>query len=542
MHSAESFRDQGYLIQSAVYPKERLLQIRRGIAQNPSAIRRIWPKDACACSRRYLHHATCPSILETVRELLGEDVILWGGSYLERGVGDTHPWHTDIESSRLEGGFVSVWIGLSGVTRNSSLKLVEGSHAFGKPLQQVIQEKGKTRKSTTDDDVAAWAAELLPGGAGMVQPDIQDGDAIFFDGRLWHGSHNLNQEEARSALLFQFARADVAVRIPDYQQFAWPFRFMDSPLPPCLVVSGKGDPELNQLVERPPAINQSTKPLGIESHVVDVNACTEPGHSYRAFHLFQGRTPNLTKLAVHYSVLDPGGQPHPPHRHVDEELLMVLKGSANLRYDEDREVKDHIVQAGEGVFYPSFHRHTISNPSQEPIVYLMFKWVSRGSKGGRGGKGVGYGGPQMDVLGLQRLKVPALEGELESEEGFQPKRAFKERTHQLRALEAHVSTLLPEGGYAAHDDRHDVALLVFEGEIQVNGQKLGAHTLHFIPAGESHDMRNPSTQIARYLVIEFHGPVRRKPAQGAAQKPRSRNLPTPRRIMKKLRRLFAAKH
>jgi len=76
-----------------------------------------WEKDR-AVRERYLYDlATRAEILEPVTAALGPDVILWGLTAVVREPGSVHPWHSDIESSGPEGGFVTVWIGIENTSR-----------------------------------------------------------------------------------------------------------------------------------------------------------------------------------------------------------------------------------------------------------------------------------------------------------------------------------------------------------------------------------------------------------------------------------------
>ena len=532
MKLQDQFANGGFAVAHGVYGNEELIRIRAAIEATDVASWCVWEKDLCACSRNFLNFATHPSVLGPVRELLGEEVVLWGGSYIKRVPGQVHLWHTDIESSPPEGGFVTVWIGLDGTSRESALKLVPQSHQFGKPLQQVIQESGKSRQTTTDEDVIAWAADLHEDHAGLVQPDVTNGDAIIFDGRLWHGSDNQSKELSRTALLFQFARADVPVRIPDFHQLDWPFRIRDYPLPPCIRVSGDGGSSPNSLAELPPLLDEKLPTLEAGVHTVGFEDEVPEGQAHHSQLLFEGRTANALIMHGHYSTLRPGESPHLPHAHVEEEVLMVLKGNATLCYDDGTgEVVDHPVSVGDGVYYPSFHRHTIRNNSNEPVVYIMFRWVGTGSE-------------VRETLPLQRLRVEPLKGD--EDDSFKMQECLRGSTHQLKGLESHVSTMLPGGGYEAHPDEHDVLILMFEGELETNGRNLGPGQVAWHPAGSLHDMWNRSEAPARYLVLEFHGDNCSGDyvSFSAPPEPRLKRIfrkRSPERILRNLRRLVGLK-
>ena len=393
----------GYAVVPTIFSKGDLESIREVIRHNPPPSNFVWDKDLCANSLNFYNIASHPSIIERLRSILGEDIILWGGSLIERVPGQVHNWHTDIESSTPDGGFVTIWIGIEGLNKESSLKLVPGSHQFGSSLQEAIQTHDASRETTTDADVERWSQEFDSDHQGIVQPDVTDGDAIFFDGRLWHGSKNENSSVTRKALLFQYARADAAVRIPDFRQLDWPFRFFETPKPPCITVSGQADPAINKIAERPPEISSDLPTLRFETKSVDFSQSIPDGAKMDSTPLFTGRSQNLQLISAHYSILGPDELPHPPHAHVDEEFLIVLQGEASLRYEDDEgRLSDHKVTAGEYIYYPSSHQHTIYNHGNEPVVYLMFKWV----------------GPKTDTkkrVELQRFRIDPISVTIDEE-------------------------------------------------------------------------------------------------------------------------------
>jgi oxalate decarboxylase/phosphoglucose isomerase-like protein (cupin superfamily) len=95
---------------------------------------------------------------------------------------------------------------------------------------------------------------------------------------------------------------------------------------------------------------------------------------------FEGRTANVDSLECHYSVLMPGHSPHPPHAHLDEEILVVMNGAAELivpKAKEDETPQIFAAPAGTAIYYPSYQLHTIRNVSTEPVSYAMLRWKSR---------------------------------------------------------------------------------------------------------------------------------------------------------------------
>ena len=139
--------------------------------------------------------------------------------------------------------------------RSSSLHLISGSHRLGYTIQELVKQHGLRRGDGSAQMIEAWAKEI-DRSAHFVKPIMADGEAIIFDGRLWHGTENKRQDE-RTALLLQYAAADEKISLPDLSQLEWPFRFR-SERPPTIVISGAALPGLNE-VEKPPALSHSRR-------------------------------------------------------------------------------------------------------------------------------------------------------------------------------------------------------------------------------------------------------------------------------------------
>src|SRR5438128_1406551 len=233
-----------------------------------------WDKGMAATSRAYYEIATRPEILDVVSELLGGEVILWGASIQRRVPSAVHPRHSDIECSDPDCRTVAVWIGLEHTTPRSSLLVLSRSHRFGVTVQQVRQENGKERDEFGTDDLAGWARER-DGRSELVRLGVTDGEALFFDGRLWHGTHNVSRR-TRRALLLQYAAPDTAIRIPDLNYLDWPFRQLDSPRPPCLIVRGSAREGLNRVIAAPVADGHAAPGLRLTSRIHPLRLPLEP--------------------------------------------------------------------------------------------------------------------------------------------------------------------------------------------------------------------------------------------------------------------------
>jgi quercetin dioxygenase-like cupin family protein len=90
--------------------------------------------------------------------------------------------------------------------------------------------------------------------------------------------------------------------------------------------------------------------------------------SVRSF--FSAPTATLENLEVHVTTLNPGQMPHPPHRHPNEELIVVQKGA--LEALSNGEWKR--VGPGSVIFNGSNQLHGLKNAGTEPAVYHVINF------------------------------------------------------------------------------------------------------------------------------------------------------------------------
>lgn len=85
---------------------------------------------------------------------------------------------------------------------------------------------------------------------------------------------------------------------------------------------------------------------------------------------FQAPTPTLNELELHVTSLNPGEAPHPPHRHPDEELIIIKEGTV------ESTVNGITKRVGPGsvIFQASNQLHGIKNVGNTKAVYHVIKW------------------------------------------------------------------------------------------------------------------------------------------------------------------------
>jgi quercetin dioxygenase-like cupin family protein len=99
--------------------------------------------------------------------------------------------------------------------------------------------------------------------------------------------------------------------------------------------------------------------------------------------LCKAPTATVDQLEIHVTTLNPGQSPHPPHRHVNEELIIMREGECETLSD-GRWVK---VGPGSVVFNASNSLHGFRNIGTTPATYHVINWspnkfvAERDSKG-----------------------------------------------------------------------------------------------------------------------------------------------------------------
>ena len=85
---------------------------------------------------------------------------------------------------------------------------------------------------------------------------------------------------------------------------------------------------------------------------------------------FTMRTATLDQLEVHETMLNPGKMPHEPHKHPNEEMLVIRQGTLEAL------VKGEWKRVGPGsvIFNASNELHGLKNVGSEPAVYTVINF------------------------------------------------------------------------------------------------------------------------------------------------------------------------
>lgn len=95
----------------------------------------------------------------------------------------------------------------------------------------------------------------------------------------------------------------------------------------------------------------------------------------KAYVHFNGPTEQLEALACGLVTLEPGAQPHPPHQHVEEEIMIVGEGTGEFSVNGVATQ----VKAGDMVFAESNVLHGVRNTGSERMVFYFVKMMGKKS-------------------------------------------------------------------------------------------------------------------------------------------------------------------
>jgi mannose-6-phosphate isomerase-like protein (cupin superfamily) len=79
-------------------------------------------------------------------------------------------------------------------------------------------------------------------------------------------------------------------------------------------------------------------------------------------------------MVVLVVTLKPGQAPHPPHRHAEEEFMILAEGTGTWHLDG----KEIPARNGDAVYAAPWIMHGLKNTGETPLTYYMVKWNNKG--------------------------------------------------------------------------------------------------------------------------------------------------------------------
>ena len=121
---------------------------------------------------------------------------------------------------------------------------------------------------------------------------------------------------------------------------------------------------------------RATGPV-LSSSIYDWNAMQAESTNVGARRtVFRSATATLDELECHITTLNPGQASHAPHKHPEEEIIVVKEGTVESLVNGSMQR----IGPGSVIFQASNQEHAIRNVGDTPATYHVFSWKSPGMK------------------------------------------------------------------------------------------------------------------------------------------------------------------
>jgi quercetin dioxygenase-like cupin family protein len=206
-------------------------------------------------------------------------------------------------------------------------------------------------------------------------------------------------------------------------------------------------------------------------------------------------TPTLHVFECHITTLNPGRASHDPHRHAQEELILVKDGTLEVHING----KTQNAGPGSVFFYASNDAHAVRNVGDTRATY----WVINLATPVTHTPAAHNNSPTRSsaVFDWSKLTVqPTKTGERRD--------VLKGSTPTMDSLTCHVTTVnVGDASHGAHRHPDDEIVIVKEGtmEVLINGdtQRATAGSVVFFASNDLHGMRNVGDTKLSYYVIRM---------------------------------------
>lgn len=206
-------------------------------------------------------------------------------------------------------------------------------------------------------------------------------------------------------------------------------------------------------------------------------------------------TPTLAVFECHVTTLNPGKASHDPHRHPQEELIIVKEGTLEVHINGQTQRAG----AGSTFFYATNDAHAVKNVGDTRATYWVINLATKATHTPaehNAAPTLRSGIFDWEQLTVKHTKVG---------EG---RAVLNGSTVTLRNLESHITSVnAGEASHAAHRHPDEEVVIVREGTVEftIDGkaERAGAGSVAFFASHDLHGMRNVGTTRASYHVIRM---------------------------------------
>lgn len=232
----------------------------------------------------------------------------------------------------------------------------------------------------------------------------------------------------------------------------------------------------------------------ISSQVYSFEAKEIPANKRRTSQrFFEGKTTHLSYLEMHSTTLAPGVQSHPPHKHDEEEIVIVKEGVLQVTIGEDvRELHPQSI-----ALIHSGAEHGFRNAGDEEVIYYVMRYASNEGLDMR--RGEESGGSKYVAYEQLPYRVHQKGGRRDY---------FDHPTSMCKDFEMHMTNLKP--GLSSHPPHTHVVeeiILITQGEVRmhIDGKEFSckAGDVIFLDSMVSHAPTNIGDVECQYFAYQW---------------------------------------
>lgn len=240
MYDLASFEQNGFAGPYKLISRKQMMQINdlfsTTVFRDTTAVSGAPLYDRYIDNRLVFQLCSHPTIIDSVRHLLGNDLLLWASAFIPKApLAFEIPWHQDAYYWPLEPPLVVTgWIAVTDATmQNGCLQVLPGTHKQLQPYVHSTHASGFNRLT----DVSQYNLNAA------VTLEMKAGEFALFNEQTVHRSFENVTDQTRVALLARFTSCSVKLH-----QEQFPF-FKEHG---AILVSGSDQFGLNKLVNPPP--------------------------------------------------------------------------------------------------------------------------------------------------------------------------------------------------------------------------------------------------------------------------------------------------
>lgn len=209
--------------------------------------------------------------------------------------------------------------------------------------------------------------------------------------------------------------------------------------------------------------------------------------------ILEGSTTHLEYYEIHATTIPPRAEPHPPHEHLDEELLIVKEGHLEVTIGDQVQVLGPKSIA----LIQSHEMHGFRNAGDYPATYYVLRYRSR----------AGMNAARAEENGGSILKDFHSLVYREHDKGGR-RNYFDRPTTMCEDFEMHMTNLNEDtDSHAPHTHVVEEIILITEGEVEmhIDGQWFKAFPgdLVFLDSMVPHAARNVGSGQCQYFAFQW---------------------------------------